>query len=236
MSRLLRLLLVGGATGLVILLGGCGGSRKTGVRVAPSDATIARDVLSAQVTALHHRLHGTWQTIGPATRDLRCAGAASRAQPTGLAISPVFGYERRFAVRVATAVYRDVAVAQQALQREAASPTRACLAAFALAHLKAEGYRTGAASSSSRDLPGTGQAAEAVQATVPVTYQGHPSKWHFESITVREGRLLQLVSTSAGRPIPAFDQRLASALGGLAADVERYLLTGKLGPDLRAPV
>jgi hypothetical protein len=131
--RLLELLLVGGASGLVVLFGGCGGSGKTGGRVAPSDATIARDVLSAQVTALHRGLHGTWQTIGPATRDLGCTDAASRAQRTGLAISPAFDYERRFAVRVATAVYRDAPAAEQALQKEAASPTRACFGAHVVA-------------------------------------------------------------------------------------------------------
>jgi hypothetical protein len=130
-------------------------------------------------------------------------------------------------------VYRDAAAAEQALQRDAASPTRACFAALVIAQLKSQGYRTGAASSSWRALPGAGQVA---QVAVPVTYHGHRFTWHFESITMREGRLLQLVSTSAARPIPAFDRRLASLLGGLAAEVERYLLTGKLGGDLRAPV
>ena len=215
----------------LLLLGGCGddAAKQSDARGDFTDATLASDLLTTQMAALHHVLTGSWQRIGPANEELiQCAGArAASAGMTARQASSAFAYGHVLGVGVTTAVYRNAAAARQAMGALTSQKTQACLARRFLATLRGLGYRTTTERILPASLPGVGSEAHAVEVQAPTFYRGRRYTWRLEAILVRQGRRIDWLGTTAHTDYTQYDRRLAAGLARVTAVAERYLQTGQ---------
>jgi hypothetical protein len=132
-------------------------------------------------------------------------------------------------LRVSVAVYKDSAGSQEAISTFAPRGAQVCLLRHLTKELRDRGSVIHSSRVSSVSLPGIGQAARAVVVQARVTDNGHQVSWYDEAIAVREGRVVEWLTTTSGSSSAGSDRRLAAKLAGLDARVERYLETGEAG-------
>ena len=233
MLGLSRPLIYGCSVGLVMMLAGCGGGGPK-VPSAPSsfdDATLAGDLLSTQLAALHHALPGPWQQVASAGESLqRCARwTVGRAGITAQSSSPPFVYRHSLGLRVVTLLFSSSSQARHALTALASAGTRTCLATQLAHGLRARQYAIGATRSTARALPAIGSAARVVAISAPVTDAQRSYSWHLDAVGVVQGRRIEVLASTATVSKARYDEQLAAALARVTKVAERYLETGQVG-------
>jgi hypothetical protein len=99
-------------------------------------------------------------------------------------------------------------------------PAQSCVASSTVASLRRSGYTTSTPQSTTATVRGIGQAAVGAEVTIPTTIRGRPFTFHLDSTLVRDGRVVTLLDTLAGRSTTSYNRRLASAFSRVAARTE----------------
>jgi hypothetical protein len=206
---------------------------------APSsfdDATLAGDLLATQLAALHQALPGSWERVRSSSVSLHaCAGwAVGRAGMTADTASPPYAYRHLLGLRVVSLLYSDAASAGRAQTALAAPQMRSCLTAGLLRGLTERRYRLGLARSSLSQLHGVGSQALALTITEPAADGARSYRWRYEAVAVRQGRRVDVLTTTSTVTNAPSQRRLAAALARVTAVAERYLETGQAGTTTSA--
>lgn len=221
--------------GAALSLCGCAGNgmEGAGAPVDFTDSTLAGDLLSTQLAALHHALPGTWQwSAGGNRAPIACiVGAPARARPTAQAASASYRYRGSLGLDAATFIYGGTATAQQALGTFASGAQEGCLAGHLRTELRARGYLAGSPRVASLALPGIGSEARTVEIQVRALYAHRAYLCHLEEIAVRVGRRIDVLVTSARVQYARYGRQLAAALTRVTAVTERFLETGQVGSE-----
>jgi hypothetical protein len=220
------------------MLAGCGGGGPA-ITSTPSsfdDTTLAGDLLSTQLAALHHALPGPWQQVASAGESFEvCARwTVGRAGMTAQASSPSFVYRHSLGLRVATLMFSGSSTARGALAVLASGATRSCLAAQLAQGLRARHYTVATTRSNAATLPAIGSDARAMAISVPVTHTRSSYTWHLDAVAVRQGRRIELLASTSTVSKARYDRQLAAALARVTKVAERYLQTGQAGSSSSA--
>jgi hypothetical protein len=225
--------------GLIGMLAGCGGGGPA-ISSTPSsfdDTTLAGDLLSTQLAAIHHALPGPWQQVASAGESFQeCARwAVGRAGMTAQVHSPSFVYRHSLGLRVVTLLFSGSSTARQALTVLVSATTRSCLAAQLVQGLHARRYIVRPTRSTAAALPSIGSEARAMAISAPVTDARSSYTWHLDAVAVRQGRRIELLASTSTVSKARYDEQLAAALARVTDVAERYLQTGQAGGTSTSP-
>ena len=195
-----------------------------------SDRALAQQTLAEQLVLLRRRLPGA-NTRGGGEGPGACAHASeARGGETGSALSESLHYGNGLELRVGTRVYADQAAARRGLERYRARAALSCVARLLASSLR----RARAHPGPPRDrlvAAAIGQGALAGEVAVPFSYRGRAYEWVFDGVILREGRILDDLSTLASAANLRADERLAARLAQARASPARN--SARAGRELR---
>ena len=185
-----------------------------------SDQALAQQTLSEQLVLLRRRLPGA-----APREDGEDSGACANASgayggQTGSALSESLYYDNGLELRVGIHVYASDTSARRALARYATRAAMSCLARFLAstlherhAHAGLPRYRLTSAT--------IGQGAFVGEVQVPFDYGGRPYTWVLDGVIVRQGRIVDDLTTLTSKTNVRVDEHLAAQLARIAASEQR---------------
>lgn len=184
-----------------------------------SDQALAQQTLAEQLVLLRRQLPG-----GESQGDTG-AGACADASggyggATGSALSESLYYGDGLGLRVGIHVYASDFVARRALARYARPAVVSCLARYLASVLRERRADPGPPQDRLASAP-IGQGALVGEVAVPFSYRGRSHAWALDGVIVREGRVIDDLSTLAPATNLRSDERLAAQLAEIAASKQR---------------
>lgn len=187
------------------------------------DKALAQQALAEQLVYLR-REFPTGEPENGAETSTSCGTATGASQgETGSAISASLYYRRQSGLQLGVRVYSDDTAARKALARDGSQAALSCRAGILASDLRARGYRTG---TPRRTVTASriGDGAFVVETHVPVTSDGRSYGWVFDIVAVRQGRIVEALSTVAAVSTARIDGRLAAHLARFASREQRQEL------------
>jgi hypothetical protein len=186
-----------------------------------SDRALAQLTLAEQLALLRGRLpDGESGDEGEDSAACANASGAYRGE-TGSAISESLYYRNyELTLRVGVHVYASEALARQTLARYATRAALSCSAGVLVSTVRERRAHPGPP----RDRLASasiGQGAFAGEVEVPFSYGGRSYTWVLDGVIVRQGRIVDDLTTLASSTNVRFDERLAAQLAQIAAGRQR---------------
>ncbi|HLL91936.1 MAG TPA: hypothetical protein VK252_03275 [Solirubrobacteraceae bacterium] len=188
-----------------------------------SDQALAQQALAEQLALVRRQLPGGQPRAGATAGEGPGACSSTtgaRDGETGAALSESLYYGNGLALRVAIHLYASDAAARRALPRYATRAARGCLAGRLASALRARRSRAGTPRERLASAP-IGQGALVAEVEVPFSYAGRPYALVLDGVIVRQGRIIDVLSTLAPATTIRAAERLATQLARLAVGEQR---------------
>jgi hypothetical protein len=209
------------AASVAVLATACGSDKSsTSPAARPADTTLARRILSRDLVLVRRSLPGATQRTGSVRRALTCSSVLTAFVRAARAGSPTISYRHELQLRAATYVFASDSDATRALNSYVAKPAQSCIASGTTASLRRTGYTTTTPRITTTKVRGIGQGAVGAEITIPSHIRGQPFTFHLDSTLVRDGRVLSLIDTLAGRSSTTYNQRVAAAFSKVATEAQ----------------
>jgi hypothetical protein len=207
---------------VAVLLAACGSSNQstTSSAARPADTKLAQQILARQLPLVRRSLSGATERATRATGTATCSTAIAVFAHAARARSPTFSYRHELQLRTTAYVFADEGDASKALSAYATKPSQSCIARSTTDALERSGYSTAAPRVATTSLGGLGQAAVGSEVTIPSRFRGRTFTWHLDASAVRQGRVINVLDTLAGRSSANYNRRLAAAFAKIAADAQ----------------
>ncbi len=184
-----------------------------------SDQALAQQMLAEQLVLLRRQLPGGEPRGG--TGPGACANASGAyGGETGSALSESLYYGDGFGLRIGIHVYASDAAARPALAHYATPAALSCLARFLASVLRERRAHPGPPRDRLTSAP-IGEGAFVGEVEVPFSYRGRSYAWALDGVFVREGRIIDDLSTLAPATNLRSDERLATQLAQITAGKQR---------------
>jgi hypothetical protein len=165
-------------------------------------------------------LPGATEHTARTSATATCSAAIAVFAHAARARSPTFSYRHELELRTTAYVFATEGDASEALSSYAAKPSQSCIARSTADALRRSGYATAPAHTIERAVHGIGQAAVGSEVTIPSRLRGRTVAWRLDASAVRDGRVINVLDTLAGRSSANYNERLAADFSKIAADAQ----------------
>ncbi len=187
------------------------------------DQALAQETLAEQLVLLRRQLPDGEPLYDGAVGKLSgpCAsGSGARAGLTGSAISEPLYYTNDLELRIGVDVYTSNAAARHVLARYPTRASLGCLARSLASALRDRRSHTGTPRVAFASAP-IGQGALVGEVEVPFSYDGRAYTWSLHGVVVRQGRIIDQLTTITPTTNVGVDERLSAQLAQITAHEQR---------------
>ena len=209
------------AAGAAVLLAACGSSKSsTSSGARPADTKLAQHILASELPIVRRSLPGATERQASASATATCSAAIAVFTHAARARSPTFAYRHELELRTTAYVFASEGDASKALSSYAAKPSQSCIARSTADALRRSGYATAGARATERAVHGIGQAGVGSEVRIPSRFRGQTVIWHLDASAVRDGRVINVLDTLAGRSSANYNERLAADFAKIVAEAQ----------------